>query len=324
MTCPICKSSSRRKFMKDTYWIRSCDVCRHQFAELAPGDGHVRAIYGDDYFTGGGAGYDDYLSEAELLRAHGRCYGRLLDNYMTPGSVLDVGAAGGFVLQGLFDWGWKGSGLEPNATMAAYARDDLGVPVATGSLESFQSEDRFQLISLIQVIPHFANIQRALQAAASVTEPGGFWLVETWNRESWTAWCLGTKWHEYSPPSVLHWFSPEGLRQLAASYGFREVARGRPRKWLNGGHAKSLLQAKCQDIWWMRLALGALGVIPDKLPIPYPAEDLFWMLFQDRRGGAPHDDERPFAFGDTFSHPSPPSTRPEPIADPSLNTSADP
>lgn len=301
MICPICTSVSHRKFMKDTYWIRCCEVCRHQFAELTPGDSHVGAVYGDDYFMGGGAGYDNYLSEADLLRAHGRRYAQLLDHYMTPGSVLDVGAAGGFVLQGLFDGGWKGTGLEPNAAMAAYARDDLGIPVETGSLESFQSEDRFQLINMIQVIPHFADLRRALQAAASVTEPGGFWLVETWNRESWTAWCLGARWHEYSPPSVLHWFSPDGLRQLAASYGFQEIAHGRPCKWLNGGHAKSLLRAKGQDIWWMRPALGALGVIPDKLPIPYPAEDLFWMLFQDGRGRAPHDDERPFAFGETFS-----------------------
>lgn len=288
MTCPICASSSRRLFMKEIYWIRSCEECRHQFAELTPGDDHISAIYGDHYFTGGGAGYDNYVSEADLLRAHGRHYGQLLANYMTPGTVLDVGAAGGFVLQGLFECGWKGAGLEPNASMAAYARDHLGLPVETGHLESFQSDDRFRLISMIQVVPHFANLQRAFQVAASVTEPGGFWLVETWNRESWTARCLGAKWHEYSPPSVLHWFSPQGLAQLAASYGFQEVARGRPRKWLNGGHAKSLLRAKCQDTWWMRLALGPLGIIPDQLPIPYPAEDLFWMLLQDRRNEAPH------------------------------------
>ncbi len=301
MTCPICTSSSCRKFMKDKYWVRGCDVCRHQFAEMIPGDDHIEAVYGDDYFNGGGAGYDDYLSEAELLRAHGRRYGQLLSNYMTPGAVLDVGAASGFVLQGLFDCGWKGSGLEPNASMAAYARNDLGLPVETGSLESFQSDDRFQLINMIQVVPHFAQLQSAFEAAASVTAPAGFWLVETWNRDSWTAWCFGTKWHEYSPPSVLHWFSPEGLRRLAAAHGFQEIARGRPRKWLNGGHAKSLLRAKCQDVcqgaWWMRLGLGALGVMPDKLPIPYPAEDLFWMLFQDKRETVLHDDDGLVEFG---------------------------
>ena len=286
MICPICQNSSSRLFVKDAYWIHRCHSCGHQFVELEPSHDHTNTIYGDHYFTGGGAGYDNYLSEADLIRAHGKRYGQMLDAYMTPGSVLDVGAAGGFVLQGLFDCGWKGMGLEPNASMAAYARDQLGIPVAISSLEAFQSEDQFQLISMLQVVPHFANLRQALQAAASVTAPGGYWLVETWNRDSWTARCLGSKWHEYSPPSVLHWFSPEGLIQLAESYGFQEVARGRPHKWLNGGHAKSLLRAKCQETWWMRLALKAMGIIPDQLPIPYPAEDLFWMLFQNEAAEA--------------------------------------
>ncbi len=235
-------------------------------------------VYGDHYFTGGGVGYDDYISEAELLRAHGKRYGQLLNSHMTPGTVLDVGAAGGFVLQGLFDCGWQGRGLEPNASMASFACNTLGIPVDTGCLESFQSDDRFQLITMFQVISHFADLQRALEVADSLTEPEGFWLVETWNRNSWTARCFGTQWHEYSPPSVLHWFSPEGLKQLAGQYGFQEVARGRPRKWLRGGHAKSLLQAKSHGTWWGPMILGMASAIPNRLPIPYPAEDLFWML----------------------------------------------
>ncbi len=280
MLCPICVNATSRLFNKDSYWVRGCDVCHHQFAELTPSHDHTTTVYGDHYFTGGGAGYDDYVSEATLLRAHGKRYGQLLSKHMLPGTVLDVGAAGGFVLQGLFDCGWEGRGLEPNASMASYGRDTLGLPVETGCLESFHSHDRFQLITMIQVFPHFADLTRALEVAASVTEPNGFWLVETWNRESWTARCFGMQWHEYSPPSVLHWFSPEGLKQIAHQHGFQEVARGRPRKWLQGGHAKSLLHAKCQGTWWGYAVLGMASVIPNHLPIPYPAEDLFWMLLR--------------------------------------------
>lgn len=145
---------------------------------------------------------------------------------MAPGTVLDVGAAGGFVLQGLFDCGWRGRGLEPNAWMASHARDTLGIPVDIGCLESFHCDDRFQLLTMIQVIPHFANLSRALEAAASVTAAEGFWLVETWNRDSWTARCFGTHWHEYSPPSVLHWFSPEGLKQLTGHTVFKRWHEG--------------------------------------------------------------------------------------------------
>jgi hypothetical protein len=43
---------------------------------------------------------------------------------------------------------------------------------------------------------------------------GRAWIIETWNRDDWVARLLGRHWHEYSPPSVLHWFNPDGLRRL--------------------------------------------------------------------------------------------------------------
>ena len=279
-SCPICDGATRRLFRKHGYWIRSCDVCRHQWVEITPSPGHIKAVYNDLYFQGDGAGYPDYLSEGQILQNRGRWYSRLLARYMAPGTLLDIGTAAGFVLRGFLDEGWNGKGIEPNARMAEFARTRLGLPVDTGTLEEFQTGDRYDVISMIQVVAHFVHPRRAFRAAAEVTRPAGFWLIETWNRESLTARILGKHWHEYSPPSVLHWFSAQGLGGLAAQFGFREIARGRPMKWISGAHAKSLLQYNFQDSRLARLAAATVRVIPDGLAIPYPAEDLFWALFQ--------------------------------------------
>ena len=67
-------------------------------------------VYRDDYFNGGGAGYSDYASEAEMLRGRGRDYGFKLARHARPGRMLDVGAAAGFILQGFVDQGWSGIG----------------------------------------------------------------------------------------------------------------------------------------------------------------------------------------------------------------------
>ena len=237
-------------------------------------------VYADDYFKGGGAGYPDYLSEERLLVEHGRRYGRLLARYMEPGTVLDVGAAAGFVLRGLVDCGWTGRGIEPNAAMAAHARDRLGLVVSGGTLETMDTTERFDLVSMIQVVAHFRDPRVALRAAEGLTRPGGYWLIETWNRESWIARVLGPRWHEYSPPSVLHWFDPEGLRLLAERCGMHEVARGRPAKRIGGRHAVSLLRHKLPENRLGRLASAALGGIPEALTLPYPLDDVFWMLLR--------------------------------------------
>jgi 2-polyprenyl-3-methyl-5-hydroxy-6-metoxy-1,4-benzoquinol methylase len=280
MHCPICQSPSRPLFQKYGYAILHCQTCHHQFVDIDRSEQHAAQVYDDSYFHGGGAGYPNYLSEAKLLRSHGRRYARLLKRYMDVGTVLDVGAAAGFILQGFVDLGWQGCGIEPNAQMAAHARQELGLAVNAGTLEQLHDGDRYDLISMIQVVAHFFDLQKAFHVAATMTKPQGYWLIETWNRDSFTAKIFGQHWHEYSPPSVLHWFTPDSIKQLGAQFGFYEVARGRPAKWIEGAHVKSLLRYKLERSRLGKLISKLLGIIPDNLVIPYPAEDLFWILLQ--------------------------------------------
>jgi SAM-dependent methyltransferase len=281
MNCSICYYPTQQVFQKYGYWISECINCYHRTVEMIPLPEHTDQIYKDEYFKGGAAGYSDYLSEEKILSEHGRRYGALLKQYTAPGTILDVGAAAGFLLKGFQDSGWHGIGLEPNASMASYGRTNLGLQMETGRLENFSSSQRFDLVSMIQVIAHFSDIRQALQKAADVTRGNGFWLIESWNKGSWVARVLGEHWHEYSPPSVLHWFSPSDLSRLVTQYGFSEVARGRPAKRLNGAHVKSLLGYKLQHspLGWLQ---GGLKIIPDQMVIPYPTFDLFWMLFQKK------------------------------------------
>lgn len=280
MACPICRGNSLPAFEKYGYWIRSCQNCGHQFTQGASTVAHTQRVYGDDYFVGGGAGYPNYLAESKLLRNHGRRYGKTIQRHCQAGRVLDVGSAAGFILQGLTDYGWQGEGIEPNDAMATHARQHLGLAVKTGALEQASFEHTFDLITFIQVLPHFFDLRRALTVAASLTAPEGYWLIETWNRRSLTARLSGQSWHEYSPPSVLHWFSPTDVSLLGREFGFRTVAQGRPQKWINAAHAKSLLRYKLQESPISRWMIPLLNLIPSGLNIPYPAEDLFWILLK--------------------------------------------
>jgi SAM-dependent methyltransferase len=255
--------------------------------------GHVERVYDDGYFFGGGAGYPDYLSEGTLLRAAGRRYARLLARHIPPGQILDIGAAAGFHLKGFEDCGWRGTGIEPNATMARYANEETGVRVLCGPVERIERDVRFDVfdaVSLIQVIGHFPDPMRVMRIAASGVRPGGLVLVEAWNRRSLTAPVLGPRWHEYSPPSVLHWFSIEGLVQVGRRAGLEDLDRGRPLKLLSAGHAAALLRHKLAGGRLGSVAATALGLIPARLPLLYPFDDVFWLLF--RKLATPRTDHR--------------------------------
>lgn len=279
--CPICGAVTRRRFEKYGYWIRECSSCTHRYVEGVRDATHLENVYGDDYFTGGGAGYSDYLAESELLRERGRKYGQLVSQYVSPpGTLLDVGAAAGVVLQGWQEVGWKGCGIEPNHNMAKYARETVGVDVVAGSLETYSSETQFDLVSMIQVIAHVYDLQKALSRAKALTKPGGFWLIETWDSQSWSARIFGQNWHEYSPPSVLHLFSRRSLRHLCRNLGFEEIATGRPNRWIKGSHVRSLLQHKLQDMPGGRWLVPWVSLIPQRLSLPYWGDDLFWVLLR--------------------------------------------
>jgi SAM-dependent methyltransferase len=279
--CEICSADTTRLFQANGYWIRQCRPCQYRFAEIAADRSHVCRTYGESYFFGGGAGYADYLSEESLLIAQGRYYARRIAKAARPGRLLDVGAAAGFVMEGFRQCGWSVAGIEPNPQMAAFAKDRFGHPLHVGSLEDAEIDGVFDLVTMIEVAPHFWDARQAFAKASALTARSGHWLVEAWNYRSWTARLFGKRWHEYSPPSVLHWFSPRSLALLASQFGMESVAQGRPVKRINGLHARSLLKYRLGQLGGGRLQPLA-NIIPAGIRLRYPADDLYWMLFRKK------------------------------------------
>jgi SAM-dependent methyltransferase len=279
-SCPVCSSEGRKLFLKGQYEVLECGTCGHVYADVVPDEEHVTTTYSDEYFFGGKAGYPDYLDEARLVHERGRRYAKILSRHTVPGRVLDVGAAAGFLLQGFVESGWEGLGIEPNATMVHYGRERLGLDLRIGTLEELTVKEHFDLVTMIQVVAHFANLRIALHNAARVTRHGGFWLIEGWNRDSIVARVFGRNWHEYSPPSVLHWFSPRSLANLVREFGFREVTRGRLTKRITGAHAKSVLLHNRGSSWIGGLASKAATFIPERATLPYLGDDLFYALYR--------------------------------------------
>ncbi len=280
--CPVCDCIGDRKFRKNEIWIRACPSCGHQFAELELGIDDVSEIYDGQYFQGDGIGYLDYLAESDLLRRQGQQYGKLLENYCWPGTVLDVGTAVGFILHGVTDYGWEGRGIEPNDRIAKLGRDKLRLSITPDTLETFPKDKCYDLVMMIQALSHFYDLEAALDVASQITRPGGLWLIETWNRNSCIARLYGKRWRAYTPPATQHWFSPQSLREIAAAYGFEEVGRGSVNRWISAPYLRSLLRYFGAS-WCMPLCFPLeklLSIIPRGWIIPYPVTDRFWAIYQ--------------------------------------------
>jgi SAM-dependent methyltransferase len=282
--CELCGARARQWCRARGYSFFVCRECDYAFVPRSE-SGHLTAdaVFGNDYFFGGGPGYPNYLLEADLLRAQGRRYGVLLAKFAKPGRILDVGAAAGFVLSGLVQSGWSGVGLEPNQTMTAHARESEGVDVRVGTLERAELGATFDAVSMIQVIDHVVDLGQAIEQVTRVLAPGGLLLVETWDRGSATARLFGKHWHEYSPPSVLRVFSRRALRRCLVKRGFEFIAQGRSKKYVRVGHAKALFAFKAGQSRVARSFIRLIDAIPDRLTLRYPADDLFWAIYRRER-----------------------------------------
>ena len=281
MNCTVCESNNNEvSFLKNEYRILNCTDCNHFFTDFAVSPEKLDAIYSDDYFFGGGVGYNDYILQEGMLTRRGEYYAAKIGRYMVTGKVLDIGSAAGFILKGFENKGWKGTGIEPNAFMAEYGRTVVGVNVKQGTLENVELRDKFDLIILIQVVAHISNMKSSIDIMSEYLKPGGHILIETWNRDSITAKIFGKHWHEFSPPSTLNYFSKKSLKEIMRQQNFSLVGQGTPKKMIHSTHAKSFIKHKLLESKSLKWMSGLTSLIPENLILPYPAEDLFWFLFK--------------------------------------------
>jgi 2-polyprenyl-3-methyl-5-hydroxy-6-metoxy-1,4-benzoquinol methylase len=280
INCPICNNKANIKFSKDGYCIYECLFCAHRFTNFIPTEKNVHEIYSDDYFFKGGAGYEDYTLEKDMLIRRGEYYANKMSKYIHSGKVLDVGAAAGFILKGFINIGWQGIGVEPNNSMVEYGKNEMSINIKRGTIETVELEDKFDLVILIQVVAHIYDLHNSMKRINGFLKPNGYVLIETWNKDSLTAKIFGKNWHEYSPPGTLNFFSKKTLDQLMFQHDFNKITHGTPRKSIHSKHAKSLIRHKLLESKGLKWAAPLVSLIPGNMILPYPSEDLFWALYK--------------------------------------------
>ena len=169
-------------------------------------------------------GATQLLMQAETLVGH-------------KGTLLDIGAGRGELLQAAIQLGWKVVGIEPSSTFAAHAATISGAEVRREPVErcNFASSS-FDVVILAAVLEHLYNPDETIKEISRILRPGGALFLDVPN-ERGLYFMLGNLYQKlrgrdwvvnlaptFSPYHVFG-FSPKSLRSLLAKHGFR------PEQW---------------------------------------------------------------------------------------------
>jgi len=228
--CAVCgQTNPTPLFGKDGFDLVRCNGCGLVYVGADPATIDFAALYGESYYKGGSdAVFSDYVGQEAARRAHARrrlaWLRHVPPRIASHGALLDVGCAAGFFLAEARKF-YDVQGVEPSEWSSAYARERLGLPVFTGTLQQARlPAGRFDVVTLWDVIEHVGEPVSLLAEAARVLRPGGRLVLTTGDWGSAYARRRGADWHLMTPPWHLTMFSRATLALAAERAGLAVVA----------------------------------------------------------------------------------------------------
>ena len=149
----------------------------------------------------------------------------------TPGRVLEVGCAAGWLLHGARRLGWEVAGIEASPKFQRYAADTLGLPVHLGTLETVPlAPGQFDVVVMTDVIEHLADPVADLRRIRALLVPGGRLVLATCDLGSWSARFWGLDWRQIVISHTFYW-TRRAMHRALAEAGFRVEQFSEPRCW---------------------------------------------------------------------------------------------
>jgi 2-polyprenyl-3-methyl-5-hydroxy-6-metoxy-1,4-benzoquinol methylase len=239
--CPACAGRDIRGYKKGTFsgrltqdeikitdsqygktWELSiCDNCGHIFANPCPTPEHLASLYGR---------VEDPLYEDEAAgrsRNFRRILRRLEKLVPEKGTLFDVGAATGILLDLARQRGWEPVGIEPSSWAVRAAADKYQLGIIEGTLETASlPENRCAAVTMVDFIEHTPLPYEAVRKAHAILRPAGMLVLVTPDIHSRAARLAGRRWWHLRPAHVA-FFSRRSLETLLRRAGFSIVAEHR-------------------------------------------------------------------------------------------------
>lgn len=218
-----------------------------------------------------------YQAELRGRDCTARSHLRIVQQYLRPGRLLDVGCASGLFLLQARHAGWNVTGIEPNETLCEEARKKLSGTgeVQHTTLEMSRLQSSFDAITVWDVLEHVPDPQAFLRTCRSLLRAGGYLFLNVPDLDSWPARILGTRW-PLLLPEHLNYFNQKSLTFCAERAALHPIQFGQRVAWFSLKYfTYRLSQHGIPGSYFLRKVTA--GILADTL-IPLWLGELFVVL----------------------------------------------
>jgi SAM-dependent methyltransferase len=243
--CPVCGDAERRLLYPATsdvmtrpeslYFetghgpIVQCRSCSMIYAHPQPSGADLETEYGEIEVR-------EYMSELPGRERQFANNYQLIEQFMPPGRLLDVGCFTGVSLAVARKRGWQVAGLEPSRLGRRTALECFGLDVWPGILpDPGLPSASFDAVTLWDVIEHMPDPGAVVRDCWRLLRPGGVLGLGTPDVGSPLARCLGGRWM-WLIRIHFHYFSRATMRRLLTDSGFALEHIGTQTRYFTVGH----------------------------------------------------------------------------------------
>ena len=222
LKCIFCNSGSGQIVIEENgYRGKKCPSCDLIYVSPRPALSEIINLYSED---NGVVSAKSHLSSAFSKRLHARQNLSIIRNYKNNGSILEIGAGGGYFLDEAKKIGFQPYGVEPNKKAAAFIKNCLGIPCEEASLsESTFDGKKFDIIYHCNVLSHLYDPVREFKKIYNGLNDDGIVVFETGNIGEMKKKYYRLYDGDFGVPDHLYFFSEKSIKKLLESSGFEPI-----------------------------------------------------------------------------------------------------
>jgi 2-polyprenyl-3-methyl-5-hydroxy-6-metoxy-1,4-benzoquinol methylase len=221
--CIFCDIESNNVIIEENgYQGKKCPHCGLIYISPRPPFEEICNIY---FYDQANKSADSHISAGYTKRIYGKHTLAIIKKYISKGSLLEIGAGGGFFLDEARKAGFDVYAIESNAIQADFIKGTLKIPCEQTPIgqNSFNGK-KFNVIYHCDVLSHFYDPVQELKKMYDRLDNNGILVFETGNLAD-----VNRKYFHFVPifqyPDHLFFFGKRSISSLLENTGFKMIGQ---------------------------------------------------------------------------------------------------